>query len=323
MLSGISYYLDNSHNYKKIASFIFLFSSIFPFLFILWHPQWLIFITPAVVLTTVLSSKGKISNFLIFDLCAMVFFIGYTVLSFQDNVDLEMFQAKLFHIPFAQFQNISNLFKVFQGFSPNVYLSLFWGYLILQFILKFKFIYNKDTDLSYSYDMVRQRYYIGIFIFLIPVIFTFVVNFNNKDFYVLSTNKEKTFGELTANRSFEQKFIAKSTKLKQIDLFLSGFSRENNNFIQLEILNSDRKKLVTFKRPEMLLQDHGWELFKFTPIKLKKGKLYFLRLTSPKSYNGNAITWLASAKPTYISGAIVDGVQQKADFTFKLRFENT
>lgn len=288
----------------------------------LWHPQWLIFITPAIVLTTVLSSKGKISKFLIFDLCAMVFFIGYTVLSFQDNVDLEMFQAKLLHISFAQFQNIGTLFKVFQGFSPNVYLSLFWGYLILQFILKFKLINNKNIDSSYSYDMIRQRYYIGIFIFFIPATFMFMINYNNKDFYVLSADRDRIFGELTAGRTFEQKFIAKSSKLKQIDLFLSGFSRENNNFIQLEILNSDRKKLVNFKRPEMLLQDHGWESFRFIPIKLKKGKLYFLRLTSPESYNGNAITWLASAKPTYISGAIVDGVQQKADFTFKLRFEN-
>ncbi|MEN9446747.1 MAG: hypothetical protein RJA25_36 [Bacteroidota bacterium] len=322
ILIGISYYLDSSYNYKKIAGFIFLFSSIFPFLFMLWHPQWLIFITPAIALTTVLSSKAKISKFLFFDLCAMFFFIGFTVLSFQDNVDLEMFQAKFFHIPFVQFQNISTLFNVFQGFSPNVYLSFFWGYLILQFILKFKFIYNNNTDSSYSYDMVRQRYYIGIFIFLIPAIFMFIINFNNKDFYILSTDKEKTFGELTASRSFEQEFIAKSAKLKQIDLFLSGFSRKNNNFIQLEVLNSDRKKLVIFKRQERLLPNNGWESFKFTPIKLKKGKLYFLRLTSPKSYNGNAITWLASEKPTYISGAIVDGVQQKADFTFKLRFEN-
>lgn len=322
ILVGIAYYLDNTFNYKKIAGFIFLFSSIFPFLFILWHPQWLIFITPAIALTTVLSNKVKISKFLIFDLCAMLFFIGYTVLAFQDNADLEMLQAKLFNLSFVQFQNLGVLFKLFKGFSANVYLSLFWGYLILQFILKFKFIYNKNIDSFCSYDLIRQRYYMGIFIFLIPVAFMLIINFNHKDFYVLNTGKEKNFGELIAGRIFEQKFIAKKTKLKQVDLFLSAFSRENNNFIQLEILNGNGKKLAIFKRPEMLLQDNGWESFKFTPIKLIKERIYFLRLTSPKSFNGNAITWWASAKPTYLSGAIVDGVQQNTDFTFKLRFEN-
>ncbi|WP_342220636.1 glycosyltransferase family 87 protein [Rickettsiella endosymbiont of Miltochrista miniata] len=323
ILVGIAYYLDNSYNYKKIAGFIFLFSSIFPFLFMLWHPQWLIFITPAMVLTTVLSSKDKISKFLIFDLCAMVFFIGFTVLSFQDNVDLAMFQGKLFNFPLKHFLNISILFNLFKGFSSNVYLSLFWGYLVLQFILKYKFIDKKYIlDSFFLYNNIRQRYYIGILIFLIPAIFMFIINFNNKDLYILSTDKEKNFGELTASRIFEQKFIAENGKLKQVDLFLSALSRQNNNYIQLEILNRDRKQLITFKRPERLLQDNGWESFKFKPITLKKGELYFLRLTSPKSYNGNAITWLASAKPTYIRGAIVDGVPQNTDFTFKLRFEN-
>ncbi|WP_395498467.1 glycosyltransferase 87 family protein [Rickettsiella endosymbiont of Litargus connexus] len=323
VLAGISYYLDNAHNYKKIAAFIFLCSSIYPFLFMLWHPQWLIFITPSIALTTVLSNPFKISKFLIFDLCAMFFFIAYIVLAFQDNVDLEMFRAELLNLSFVQFQNLGVLFKLFKGFSANVYLSLFWGYLILQLILKFKLIYNKDIDAAYSYRMIRQRYYIGIFIFLIPAIFMIIININNNDFYIVSTNKGKTFGELTSGRIFEQKFFAKKTKLKQIDLFISAPLRENHNFIQLEILNGDRKQLAVFKRREMLLQDNAWETFTFTSIKLKKGKLYFLRLTAPKSFKNNAITWLASAKPQYIRGAIVDGVQQNTDFTFKLRFENS
>ncbi|TKW77638.1 MAG: DUF2029 domain-containing protein, partial [Bradyrhizobium icense] len=63
ILSGITYYLDLYKNYKKVAAFIFLFASIFPFLFISWHPQWLIFVTPAMALTTALAKKNKISKF--------------------------------------------------------------------------------------------------------------------------------------------------------------------------------------------------------------------------------------------------------------------
>ncbi|WP_342146801.1 glycosyltransferase 87 family protein [Rickettsiella endosymbiont of Aleochara curtula] len=323
MLSGITYYLDLSENYKKIAAFIFLSSSIFPFLFITWHPQWLIFITPAMALTTVLSQKNKISKLLFFDLCGMLFFIAYTVLSFQDNVDLNMLQTKLFHIPFQHNQNMSVLFRVFKNFSANVYLSLFWGYLILQLILKYQFVLINSSIKSGSclYTKIRQRYYIGIFIFIMPASIMFIINSLNSDRYIASIYREKTFGELTANRIFEQSFKAKGSELKQIDLFLATFSRKNNKDIQLEILTRDHKSLYTIKRKASHLQDNSWEAFKLPNIKTKKNNIYYIRLTSPTSYLGNAISWWASEQPHYKNGsAIVDGKPQGSDFAFRLKF---
>lgn len=323
ILSGITYYLELSDNYKKIAGYIFLFSSLFPFLFISWHPQWLIFITPAMALTTVLSPRNKISKFLFYDLCGMLFFIAFTVLTFQDNVDLDMFQAKLFNITFPQLQNMGALFKVFKGFSANVYLSLFWGYLILQLILKYKFMFidNIFEPGTYLYTKIRQRYYIGILIFIIPASIMFILNSINSDRYIINPIREKIFGELTADRVFEQSFRAKGSQLNQIDLFLSTFSRENKKNIQLEVLTKNHKQLYVVKRSARILQDNGWEAFKLPAIKLRKGSTYLLRLTSPNSVSGDAISWWASAKHYYENGfAIVDGVQQNSDFTFRLKF---
>ena len=122
---------------------------------------------------------------------------------------------------------------------------------------------------------------------------------------------------------FEQSFKAIGSSLKQIDLFLSTFARKNHSTIQLEVLTYDHKQLYITKRLASLLQDNSWESFKFPTIKLKKGNTYFLRLTSPKSFSGDAITWWASAKKIYENGfAMVDGKQQKCDFTFRLKFEN-
>ncbi|MFZ0219874.1 MAG: glycosyltransferase family 87 protein [Candidatus Aquirickettsiella sp.] len=61
LLCGYCYYLDLTENYKKRASYIFLFSSIFPFLFIFWHPNWLILSTPAIILTTVLNKQEEVA----------------------------------------------------------------------------------------------------------------------------------------------------------------------------------------------------------------------------------------------------------------------
>ncbi len=327
LLTGICYYLDITKNYKKIAVYLFLFSSIYPFLFILWHPQWLLFITPALALTTMLSPKNKIAKFLFFDLCGMLFFIAFVVLSFPDNVDLTMFQAKLLHIPIfiPLYENIGNLFKILGGLSVNIFLSLFWGYLVLNLILKYKYLlYDFTIESSFiSYAKVRQRFYIGILIFIIPAAITFIKSTFNSNKYILNPSREKTFGELTKNRVFEQRFNAIGTNLKQVDLFLAAFARRNHAIIQLELLTNDHKQLYITKRLAILIQDNNWERFKFPAIKLKKGNTYFLRLTSPNGYPGNAITWWASAAPYYKNGfAIVDGKKQPSDFTFRMKFKN-
>jgi hypothetical protein len=324
ILAGMAYYLDITENYKKVAAYIFLFSSSYPFLFIAWHPQWLIFITTALALTTCLLQKNKISKFLLFDLSGMLFFVAYTVLTYSDNVDLQMFQGKLFHISFVHAQNMSVLFNVFKGFSAYVYLSLFWGYLVLNLILKYKILFINSNDASsyYLYSKIRQRYYLGIFIFIIPAAITCILNLKNSDKYILNPIREKIFGELTTKRVFEQSFKAKGPKLSEVDLFLSTFARDNNKKIQLEVLTKDHKQLFATTRSARLIKDNAWEIFKLPNIKIQTGKSYLIRLTSPESLTGNAITWWASAKKVFKNGfAIVDGKQQNSDFTFRLKFE--
>ena len=72
-----------------------------------------------------------------------------------------------------------------------------------------------------------------------------------------------------------------------------------------------------------MLKDNAWEIFKLPNIKMQMGNTYLIRLTSPESVSGNAITWWASAKKVYKNGfAIVDGKQQNSDFAFRLKFEN-
>lgn len=326
IISGFSYYMDVSKNIEKNAAYLFLVSSIYPFLFISWHPQWLLFLTPAIVLTTALSTQQKINKLLTLDLFAMLPFIAFVTLAFQNNADLAMFQAKLLQIPFENSHTMGKLFKFFKGFSSNVYLSIFWGYLLLQFFIKYTLISRPELNIfnKYSYQLVRIRYYIGIAIFLIPAFFIFYLNYKNMGRYVLNITQEKNFGELTSGRIFEQTFIAKESKLTEVDLFLATFARINHKILQLEVLNKDHTQLGLVKRSAIDILDNGWESFYFSDIKLQKGEKYILRLTSPESSAGNAITWWASEKASYKHGiAIIDGIPQDSDFSFRIRFEKT
>lgn len=323
ILVGICYTLDaTKENSARVAAYIYLVSATFPFLFIIWHPQWLMFFTPAMVLTTLLmQEKTKIARLLLFDLVGMFFFVAYISLAFQANVDLAMFQYKLFHSAAVNVVNMAVLYKVFKGFSANVYLSVFWGYLVLQFFIKYSLLWNDSINLNYSYKAVRLRYLLGLLIFLIPAVVTLYLNYQNSDRYVVNFVRDKNFGELTSGRVFEQTFIAKSSSLNQVDLFLASFARVNLKPFKLEILSKDYQPLAEFNRFAFEILDNGWEIFKLGDLKLKKGQRYILRLSSAESKPGDAITWWASKNPSYKDGfAKVDGVIQDSDFAFRLKF---
>jgi hypothetical protein len=108
----------------------------------------------------------------------MLFFIAYIVLYFPDNVDLSMFQGKLFHISFTQVQNMSALFNVFKGFSAYVYLSLFWGYLVLNLILM-TILWKIFKKIS-----VEDLIILSLIIILIVIILV-VLNINNPINYLM------------------------------------------------------------------------------------------------------------------------------------------
>ncbi len=326
LLTGISYLLDNTEeNAKKIAAYIYLVSSIFPFLFIMWHPQWLIFFTPAMLLTTMFMNERKqISKLLLYDLVGMFFFVAYISLAFQNNVDLALLQSKILHVAMSRAVNLSDLFNVFKTFSANIYLSLFWGYLILQFIVKYKTPLNVTINCSYCFSDVRLRFYIGLFIFLLPVILALYINYKNVDRYIVSVDNIENsinFGELTSGRIFEQTFIAKNSILNQVDLFLMTYDRVNHKPFKLEILNNEGKLIFSMSRFAFQIITNSWNSFRLGEVKLKKNHLYRLRLSSNESRTDDAITWGAYKKNTYKEGfAIVDGRPQNCDFAFRLKF---
>jgi hypothetical protein len=326
LLIGMTYLLDNTkENANKVAAYIYLVSSVFPFLFIIWHPQWLIFSTPAILLTTLLmNERKKIHRLLFYDLVGMFFFVAYISLNFQNNADLAMLQSKIIPVDMSNAFNISDLFNIFKSFSADLYLSAFWAYLVLQFIVKYPTQFEMGINSYYFFGDVRLRFYIGLFIFLVPALLALTLSYKNADRYVVNAENienNKDFGELTAGRVFEQTFIAKKSILNRVDLFLVTFDRVNHQAFKMEILNNENKSIVAVKRSAFHVLANRWNSFNLGEVKLKKGHLYRLRLFSEKSRTDDAISWVAYKKNNYKEGfAIVDGITQDSSFAFRLKF---
>ena len=183
VICGFSYYLDFTENFKRVSAYILLAGSVFPFLCFFWHPNWLIFSTPGIVLTTILHQRHKISRFLFLDLYGFYFFTAYnvTVLPYRNIFDLAMFHPNIFYIRLPhsfEMHKFYPFFNSFKSFSINVYFTMFIGYLILQLVTKYRIIHNVSLEVSnlYSYRQVRINYYLGISIFLVPAILAFFIN---------------------------------------------------------------------------------------------------------------------------------------------------
>jgi hypothetical protein len=320
ILMGVCYTLEvRKENYLHFAAYIFLISSTFPFLFILWHPQWILFITPAIVLTTIIVKKEQMLKFLLFDLVGMLVFVAYISLVWQHNVDAAMFHPTIFHVAFEHNYTMANIFS-FGKYSADTFFSLFTAYLLLQIILKYPRVTEKKVDYSgYSYHDVRIRYYIGLLIFVLPVML--VIYKNKTSFYLKNEVSGQVFGELLRDRTFEESFVAICPVLNRVELLLATFMRINQGDFQLEILDEGHKSLASIKRSASAINDNAWAGFDFNSLKLQKNKRYSLKLSSNEGTPGNAITWWASPSSTDTKGsAIVDGIPQNSDFAFKLEF---
>lgn len=325
VLCGLAYFseiVNESRSY--VAAYIWLVASVLPFIFVVWHPQWLIFVTPAIVLTSMLSSKRD--KFMFFDLIGMFLFIAATSLYFQDNVDTAMFRGGLFGM--KEFKNsyfMAKLFNILKGHSGGAFLSAFSGYLVLQIIIKRDLILQKTMNLSLkqiNYDNIRRNFYIGSLIFILPACFCIYKSYHHVGFLINHEVSGNSYGELLKNRSFEQTFIAKGKKIKVVGLFLATYIRSNSGHVLMELIDRDGKILSRVEKSALDLKDNAWADFVVKPpVAVSKNAQYKIRLTSLDGAPGNSITWWASPKKSYAEGeSRVDGVLQEADFGFRVAF---
>lgn len=171
VLCGVAYFTEQKGGAQlRAAAYIWLVAAIIPFLFIFWHPQWLMFAAPAIALTSVLSRRFGTHATL--DLFGMFLFIVGMSLAFPRNIDAAMFREEWLGISVDYSFTMAQLFDWFGDRSAGVFLSGFTGYLILQMVLKFKHVVGDGSidapadNLNYGH--VRRYFYYGLLTFVLP-----------------------------------------------------------------------------------------------------------------------------------------------------------
>lgn len=322
ILCGLAYFMDLTGEARtRTAAYLWLVASILPFLFIFWHPQWVISCAPAVTLTSVLSTKR--AKFMLLDLVGMGLFVATVSLIFQHNVDADMFRSGWLGLEFGDSYLMAELFSWFGRHSVGVFLSGFWGYLVLQIVLKYELLLSGSTTppQNVDYGEVRQRLYIGMLIFLLPAWIVIYIDLMRGESVVSNMKMDRNLGELWGSRAFEQTFVASGKAMTRVSIFVSTFDRQNTGDVALEIFDADGKSLAYVEKSVVPFQDYGWEDFTFDPVSLEVNGRYKMSLTARAAAAGNAITWWAAADNSYKDGAaIVDGSTTELDFAFRISF---
>ncbi len=123
--------LDQQDEFFTYAVYLPFFSFAAMFAFILWHPQWLLYLIPFLSLALFLNEKTIPS--LILHSAMSIGYIGSTVICFTNNVDSNLINKGIFAVIFGtkNIASISGFFNLKGTLGPNFFYSLFAGAILI------------------------------------------------------------------------------------------------------------------------------------------------------------------------------------------------
>lgn len=303
------------------AAYFWLAGSILPFCLILWHPQWLMSVAPAITLTTLVSRR--VERFMTLDLIGMFLFVGTVCLTFQRNVDAAMFRGQWVGLNVNGSHLMANLFNFFGDHSRNVFLSGFIGYLLSQLLLKYDILRDGAPGRPWSfldYNILRSRLYLGSMIFILPASFAIGMDIAGSQTWTHNEVYDMTY-DATRDRHIEQTIIATGRCITRVAVLMDTSGRTLNDDISIEIVDSDGR--VLRRTSESIAPSHelAWHTFDMENTRVSKDASYTIRLSSLSGSPGNAFTLNASVTDTYRYGAaVIAGIRQSGDLAFRVWF---
>ena len=325
VLCGISYFAEPSdESHMRIAALIWLTSSVFPFLLIIWHPQWVMFLAAPIIFSSMLIKQRE--KFLLLDIAGMFLFVATVSLIFRDNVDAAMFQGTTFGLHFENAYLMAQMFEWFGSRSLNVFYSGFCAYLVLQLVLKFRPMIEEKSFISpdaINYGNVRRSLYVGLLIFVLPASFAIYEDVASHLHVLQNQNYKEVddFGEGSGSKHLDKTFIAVGRAIEELSITMKTSVHAIGTSFLVEILDANDRNIAQSKETvtsssQFLNYDIGFE-----SVPVLRDRQYKIRLTSPGYSHESEIAWVASSSKSYNRGqAFVDGAAKNADFLFRIVF---
>ncbi len=173
--------IKNDDEYYSYSLYIPFFVYATMFMFVLWHPQWVIFLVPFLTLVFFLNSKTN--SVLILHSAMAVGYVAITVLCFVNNVDTNLLSLGIFpkFVENAQYDTVSWIFALNGILGNNFFYSLFAGALLILIVMYLptkERITQLEISTSKDFDVGNRGYMLlrifTLLLFIVPTIWTFV-----------------------------------------------------------------------------------------------------------------------------------------------------
>lgn len=269
------------------------------FSLILWHPQWLLFATPFMVLTTFIHKRSQF--FLFLDILMMFFFVGYTVNFWVNHVDQALWSLGVFK-NFNPVIGTPDSLSMRTFFIPNdisIYYSLISACFFIHIIFKFPIgKISLESNVNEKINLVRIRFILGLMVFLIPATICMLYPNSGTQQYSVSTEANASPApteELISGLNIGQVFIAKGENIRKVKVQIGTHARKNTStlFFNLAEFTSANEYKVLLKKEiktEELVDNDYLEIKFAEPIDTKKDQKYILFMDSTNATHGNAIS---------------------------------
>ncbi len=195
----------NFDEFFKWSVYFSTFASCLIFSIGVWHPQWLIFAVPFMILSTMLNKSPKL--FIVIDLFMFILFICFCVLVWQNGVDQHMLSRgifKKFMSPVNVDYGIPVMMCDFVKFgSRSIYYSIISALFLINLILKHpKFCVEKINcdfqPIVNCWGLVRARFLTVVGVWIVPTMACLIISICSP-FYILQNSRAYRGDSLLAN----------------------------------------------------------------------------------------------------------------------------
>lgn len=146
------------------------------FVFVLWHPQWIIYLAPFIILAMYLHENANAS--IILQIVMYIGYLGVVIGAFVNNVDANLLVWGMFRDIYATKAplSLSKLYYVFGDSSQSIYYSLFGASILVLMIFYLHVLNKKNTSLTTVKDMKIEHKYIYVrsimsLMFIVPALY--------------------------------------------------------------------------------------------------------------------------------------------------------
>lgn len=222
MICGVAFFHDCKDRAELCQWGVFLSSLVCFLIFGLcqWHPQWLMFMTPFLVLGAIYNHKAK--EMLFFEFLLMVAYVVVTTSMWSNHVDQRLFEWGIFRpLVLQKGEFVLTIRKLYLSLPLILTFSTFVGILLILTVYKHPhFLRNRFSDsLENAAAMIRVRFIGGLAVFLVPAFICFGVLLTQPDRIVSYSPHTTPLATLTEQSDVRQYFTASGFELTRIGVY--------------------------------------------------------------------------------------------------------